>query len=106
MFYRRLFSADHDADRSAWAHVKVQASQHSSELPDDPPAVFVGRPLVTVKFDQARLGVAKLGELESLRGDAELFFDLGAVNRMSEGYIEFVTDRDGVTRNRAGLLHI
>src|SRR5918998_5532456 len=101
MFYRRLFGADHDADRSAWAHVKVQASQHSSKLPDDPPSVFVGRPLMAIKFDQAWIGIAKLDELESLRCDAEMFFDLRAVNRMGKNYVKFVIDTDGVMRASA-----
>jgi hypothetical protein len=82
MCYRQSFSTEDHADPRPWAYVKVQARQHSSKLPDDPPAVFVSGPFMAIKFDQAGIGIAKLDQLESLPGDPEMFFDLGAVYGM------------------------
>ena len=94
MFYRQLLSAEDHIDPRPWAYAKVQDLQQRPALADDPPAVFVRSRLMTIKFHQAWLGVAKLDQLESFRGDAEMFFDLGAVNGMRKSYIKFVTDGD------------
>ena len=82
MFYRYLFSAEDHVNPRIWTYAKVQDLQLRPARRDDPPAVFIRSRLMTIKFHQAWFGVTKFEQLESFRGDVELFFDAGAVYGM------------------------
>src|SRR4030095_5706172 len=81
-----------DMERRLAACTKIEGRKLAARIVDDPPTIFICRPLVTIELYEPQLGVAQLVCPKAGWSNLKLFFDMRAIDGMPQTYIKSVTD--------------